>query len=204
MQYKLPDYRSGHIVAIAGVLILHTGLAAWAMMPEPPAAMPEQQVIQVNMVAPTVIKQDVTPTPVKKEISKVPPKETGMAKVEPEQEIHKTQAQTKLTSGLQSEEASDLESAITEPVAASYLKNQPPKYPASARKTKQQGTVLLEIRVSSQGDAKSVAVEKSSGFEVLDEAAIEAVKQWKFIPARRGSSVVEANVIVPIEFKINS
>ena len=201
--------------------MLHTGLAAWAILPEPPVVLPAQQVIQVSMVAPTVIKQDFTiqSVEVAKERLSVPPQEKGMVKQDKEQrsveekkdknketkqKISSMQPQTKLTSGLQSADASQQESAVTEPVAASYLKNQPPKYPISALKNKQQGTVLLEIKVSVEGEPRSVIIEKSSGFEMLDEAAIAAVKQWKFIPARRGSSVVEANVIVPIKFKLNS
>lgn len=211
------------MAAIAGVVILHSGIAAWAMMPEQPIAIPQQQIIQISMVAPTVIKQDVAPKPVeeiKQETPKTPPKEKGMVKIKPEQQpvenktvdkqevepqkMANIQTQTQLTSGLQSANASDKESAITEPVAASYLKNQPPKYPASARRHKQQGTVLLEIQVSTEGSPKAIRVEKSSGFDVLDDAALVAVKQWQFMPARRGSRAVEASVIVPIIFKINS
>jgi periplasmic protein TonB len=222
MQRKFPTYSGGHVIALAGVILLHSGLAAWAMMPEPPVAIPAQQVVQVSMVAPTTIKQDITPKPVSevtKDAPKAPPKEKGMVKVEPEhkplekkkaekkeekKKLENNQAQTKLTSGLQSADATDQESAITEPVPASYLKNQPPKYPLSARKSKQQGVVLLEVRVSTDGRPKSVGIQKSSGVEALDVAALEAVKSWQFVPARRGSSVVEASVIVPIEFKLNS
>lgn len=221
MQYSLPTYLGGHVAAITGAIMLHTGLAAWAMMPEPPVAIPAQQIIQVSMVAPTVIQNDSTakPVEVKKETAKVLPKEQGMVKVEPEQKpieekkvekkevqekITSTQTQTNLTSGLQSSDATAQESAITEPVPASYLKNQPPKYPMSARRNKQQGMVLLEVKVSAEGSPKSVKVEKSSGFDTLDNAALAAVKKWKFVPARRGSAIVEADVIVPIEFKINS
>lgn len=222
MRKNVPTYFGSHLAAIAGVTVLHTSIAAWAMMPTPPVAMPAQQIIQISMVAPTTIKQDVSQKPVvemKKKLTKTPPKETGMVKVEEQQpitekkEIEKkevkekiasTQAQTNLTSGLQASDALLQESAITEPVAASYLKNQPPRYPSSARKRKQQGTVMLEIQVSVEGSPKAVKVEKSSGFDTLDKAALSAVKKWKFVPARRGSSVVEASVIVPIVFKINS
>jgi protein TonB len=220
MRGKMPHYLSSHMAAFVGVVMIHTGIAAWAMMPEKPIAIPQQQIIQVSMVAPTVVKQEATfePEPeLKKEISEIPPKEVGMVKIEQEKkpivkvkekveqkEVVNEQSQTNLTSGLQSPDALSQESAVTEPVAASYLKNPPPKYPVLARKNKQQGTVLLDIQVSVEGEPKSVKIEKSSGFDTLDEAALDAVKKWKFVPARRGSSLVEAGVIIPIEFRINS
>ena len=45
-------------------------------------------------------------------------------------------------------------------------------------------------------------ISRSSGSNDLDEAALEAVKQWKFVPARRSGNLTQASVIVPVEFKI--
>jgi periplasmic protein TonB len=46
-------------------------------------------------------------------------------------------------------------------------------------------------------------VEKSSGHEMLDDCAVEAVRKWKFIPARRGETAVASSVLVPISFSLN-
>jgi len=84
---------------------------------------------------------------------------------------------------------------------ADYLHNPAPAYPAQSRRLKEEGTVLLLVRVSAEGTPLSVEVRNSSGFERLDEAGLQAVRQWRFVPAKRGSENVAASVLVPIQFK---
>lgn len=85
---------------------------------------------------------------------------------------------------------------------ADYLQNPAPAYPALSRRLREEGTVLLLVRVTAQGDAEQVQVKHSSGFARLDEAALNAVRQWRFVPARRGDEPVAANVVVPIVFRL--
>ena len=84
---------------------------------------------------------------------------------------------------------------------ADYLHNPAPAYPAQSRRLKEEGTVLLLVRVSAEGTPLSVEIRNSSGFERLDEAGLQAVRQWRFVPAKRGSDNVAASVLVPIQFK---
>jgi protein TonB len=84
---------------------------------------------------------------------------------------------------------------------ADYLQNPPPAYPAMARRLREEGRVLLLVRVSPQGHAESVQVRQSSGFERLDEAALAAVRQWRFVAARRGDEAIAASVLVPLVFR---
>jgi protein TonB len=84
---------------------------------------------------------------------------------------------------------------------ADYLHNPAPAYPAQSRRLKEEGTVLLLVRVSVEGAALSVEIRNSSGFERLDEAGLQAVRQWRFVPAKRGNENVAASVLVPIQFK---
>jgi protein TonB len=49
-----------------------------------------------------------------------------------------------------------------------------------------------------------VQLKASSGSQRLDTAALETVRQWKFVPARRGDTPVEAWVLVPITFSLRS
>lgn len=88
--------------------------------------------------------------------------------------------------------------------AANYGSNPKPKYPSIATSRGWQGTVRLLVKVSAEGDSEEVTVQRSSGHEVLDEAAIEAVERWKFIPAKRGDAAVASTVIVPIDFVLNN
>ena len=73
-----------------------------------------------------------------------------------------------------------------------------PAYPASAERAGEEGTVLLEIQVDTLGRAMSVQVTRSSGFDALDRAATNAVKQWKF---NQPSTIVK--VRVPVTFKLS-
>jgi protein TonB len=88
-------------------------------------------------------------------------------------------------------------------VNANYGSNPPPKYPAIAKRRGWQGTVRLRVSVTAEGYSEAIAVQSSSGYEELDEAAIAAVEKWQFIPAKRGDTAVASSVIVPIIFKLD-
>ena len=79
-----------------------------------------------------------------------------------------------------------------------------PEYPPELLKTPIQGTVYLEVEVFKSGSVGKIKVVKSlqSGPGSLDEAAVKAVKKWKFIPAKRYGKPIDTRVIIPIEFTI--
>jgi TonB family protein len=87
-------------------------------------------------------------------------------------------------------------------VGVSYAYNPPPPYPYSARKTGQEGTVLLRVLVDADGNSKALEVNHSSGFETLDKAAIATVRRWRFHSARYGDQRVEMWVKIPIVFRL--
>lgn len=87
---------------------------------------------------------------------------------------------------------------------AAYLNNPAPNYPLAARRLGEQGRVLLRVLVSSNGDADTVVLEDSSGSSKLDDAAIKAVKKWRFIPAKRSNQPISAYVLVPVKFSLES
>jgi protein TonB len=108
------------------------------------------------------------------------------------------------TSGRTKQDATAETAAIVEPVFnAAYLNNPVPSYPSSARRDGIQGRVLLLVSVSPEGTATRVTISKSSGYSILDNAAKDTVSVWKFIPAKQRGSAIAANVVVPIEFKLN-
>jgi protein TonB len=208
-----------NIIAFTGACALHMGIAAWAMVPSDPVIITQQQLIQFSMVAPSYISEKKAPEEKpKKPDAKKPVSERGTIKAEKEAEPIKKPEKTEQqdvpeekptvvqneTSGIASADAKEKHSALTEPVfSADYLKNPSPIYPTSARRSHVQGRVMLEVRVSKDGLADNVSIAQSSGFSVLDRAAKNAVQRWRFVPARKGSQVVEASVLVPIEFKLN-
>lgn len=84
-----------------------------------------------------------------------------------------------------------------------YLNNPAPEYPRMSRRLGEQGKVMLNVLVSVTGSPETVEILKSSGFERLDEAALNAVKHWRFEPARKGGKAVSAYVHVPMPFSLN-
>ena len=84
---------------------------------------------------------------------------------------------------------------------AAYLNNQTP-YPPLARRLRESGTVRLRVLVSAQGAAERIELISSSGSPRLDEGAMEAVRRWRFIPARQGEHAVASSVVVPIIYKL--
>lgn len=84
-----------------------------------------------------------------------------------------------------------------------YLANPPPSYPASARRRGIEGTVTIAARVGAGGEAKELKLAASSGDSALDSAAMEAVRDWRFVPARRGEQAVESWVRIPVVFRFN-
>jgi protein TonB len=85
---------------------------------------------------------------------------------------------------------------------AAYLNNPAPNYPAISRRLGEEGLVLLQVQVTADGKAGSVELQTGSGSDRLNEAALEAVKKWRFVPAKRGDQAVSASVVVPVRFSI--
>lgn len=96
------------------------------------------------------------------------------------------------------------EEPIIEPkFGAAYLKNPPPDYPTLSRRVGEQGRVLLRVFVAEDGTPQAVQLENGSGYSRLDQAAMDAVKKWRFIPARRGNQAISAYVLVPLKFSLD-
>jgi protein TonB len=85
---------------------------------------------------------------------------------------------------------------------AGYLHNPAPEYPALAMRRNWQGTVLLRVHVLATGKPGEIQIQKSSGRDQLDDAALAAVKRWSFAPAKQGNNPVDGWVSVPIDFKL--
>jgi len=85
---------------------------------------------------------------------------------------------------------------------AAYLNNPAPNYPSISRRLGEEGLVLLNVQVTADGAAGSVELQTGSGSSRLDQAALEAVKKWRFTPAKRGDRAVSASVVVPVRFSL--
>lgn len=85
---------------------------------------------------------------------------------------------------------------------ADYLDNPKPAYPALSRRMGEEGRVVLRVQVAANGLPTDIVIHTSSGSARLDQAAFDAVRRWKFVPARRGDEAVAASVLVPIVFSL--
>ena len=88
-------------------------------------------------------------------------------------------------------------------LTALYLRNPKPGYPSASRRLGEQGTVTLRVFITVAGDAKEISLKSSSGYPRLDRAALDTVRTWKFVPAKRDDKPLDAWVLVPIKFSLN-
>jgi len=90
------------------------------------------------------------------------------------------------------------------PVATSLpqpISTPAPKYPAQALRRGEHGTVMVSARIGPDGVPASVEVARSSGSRVLDRAAVDAVRRWRFRPALADGRPTSGQVQVPISFE---
>lgn len=87
---------------------------------------------------------------------------------------------------------------------AAYLNNPEPVYPLASRRQGESGKVVLLVQVSPQGTVERLEVRQSCGYARLDQAALDAVRRWRFVPARLGERAIAASVLVPLTFSLNS
>jgi protein TonB len=85
-----------------------------------------------------------------------------------------------------------------------YLDNPAPRYPPLSRRMREEGVVLVRVYVLPNGAPEVVELKRSSGSVRLDESALLAVRQWKFVPAQRSGRSVGAWVVVPVAFSLTA
>lgn len=95
------------------------------------------------------------------------------------------------------------------PVAVSDLEERmiegkPPRYPMESRRKREEGTVLLRLIIGVDGRVEQVTVAQSSGFDRLDQAALQAASGWRWQPMMRDGAPVEVRGVMSIPFVLKS
>lgn len=98
--------------------------------------------------------------------------------------------------------ASATPAAGPEVVPARVLDNPRPAYPRQARRRGLEGQVVLEVQVLPDGHPGRIEVVAGSGHSILDRAALAALRDWRFEPAREGGRAVSATLRVPVRFQL--
>jgi protein TonB len=228
MPKRVSSRREGLLLGVF-VLVLHGAVIVWvnqAPAPVLPVVPPEipPMTIEFSQPAPPVVEppppapipQPVVepPPPVEDELAIKPPPPKPIPKPKPvvkpvPKPVAKPVEQPPVAPAPPQPVAAPAPPAppapkpVTPPSAsAGYLKNPAPEYPSLAMRRGWEGTVLLRVHVLASGKPGEVQLQKSSGRDQLDDAALAAVKRWSFVPAKQGDVAVDGWVSVPIDFKI--
>jgi TonB family protein len=84
-----------------------------------------------------------------------------------------------------------------------YLNAARPAYPLMARMRGYEGVVLLAVEVLTDGRPGEVRIKKSSGYALLDQSALNAVRAWRFEPARKMDVPLVMTVDIPVRFSLS-
>lgn len=83
---------------------------------------------------------------------------------------------------------------------ADYLNNPAPAYPPLSRRLGEQGRVVVRVLIGTDGTASQAEIRSSSGFERLDQAALQTVLKWRYVPGKRAGVPEAMWFNVPINF----
>ncbi|HVZ94994.1 MAG TPA: TonB family protein [Phycisphaerales bacterium] len=85
---------------------------------------------------------------------------------------------------------------------APHSGNKAPKYPDECRRRKEQGTAHIRVAIEADGSVSDAMLVRSSGFQPLDEAALAAVRDWRFTPAKQDGAPIASEAALPIIFRL--
>lgn len=206
-------------VAVALSLLVHAGIGIYFVTMRfvaPPAQASLDEAMLVEMYLPQIepdrpkpsptptkpqpvstspIKTRTTPTPVASDVAPL-----VMAAVE----APKTVVAAPVSAPPAPVPAPAVESFVEVDVDQALSRNPAPPYPPKSVQMREQGVVWLRLMVRPDGGVGEVQIKTSSGSMRLDGAARQAVKTWKFTPARRNGQAVSSWVNVPIRFNLKS
>ncbi len=212
-------------VTFAGVVLLHVLGLVWAaqqlsvsepvvtppsvvgvlVAPEPePAPPPPKPVPPPPKPEPKPVP---TPKPVAKPTPKPTPKPEPVREVaqEPVQQAAPTPPAPPSAPVQQATPAPEAPAPVTPPrTDATHLNNPAPQYPALSRRLGEQGRVMLDVYILPDGSVGEIKLNRSSGFPRLDNAALQAVKTWKYVPAKRGDKPIPFWYVQPVSFVLNN
>ena len=80
------------------------------------------------------------------------------------------------------------------------IAGEPPRYPVECRRRREQGTVVLALTLDLEGVVSAISIARSSGFSRLDDAALRAVRKWRWAPTMRDGQPVMVKGLVEIPF----
>ena len=219
------EHLSGDQAEAQGIAVIYEGAPEIGMVESPAAppelaAVPPAPEVPPPPPPPVDLAEVVLPPPPPMPIAEPPPelaekppeppREVAEAPPErrppPRQSAPQTAAPqpVRLNAALQGMESFTLEGRTTPPEAVDAARNRRPNYPEASRRRGEQGVVRLELRVDPNGRVVDVRVSETSGFNALDAAAVEAVRDWRFRPAQRAGVPVAASITTAVHFRLET
>lgn len=202
----------------------------------PPAASPEFQPVEIEIVEPPPPAAEATPTDtqaakqpteppdvldplgeVEVELDVVAQVEAPTAERRPNESTSPSTATTSASSPAPRREpvapSTSTAASMAQPAVRfagasvdrpprSMPTNRAPDYPPSARYDRSEGRVTLRVAIDDAGEVADIAIHRSSGDYRLDEAALAAVRLWRFYPSVVGGAPAAAEVLVPVRFTL--
>lgn len=191
--------RGGPALAVIGihVLIIYGLATSMGIVKVPKFAAPIEAVFipEQTEVEPEPVQ------PVKPEIDQVMPTEQPMPDIQFDEPIAPP-AETAIPASENAIAATTASGAIAQDLKTSNRVE--PTYPSASRRAGEEGTVRLKVLVDEKGRPRDVAVATSSGFARLDQAAMDAVRKWRFVAATDGTNPISAWTQVAITFRLTS
>lgn len=191
--------RGGPALAVIGIhiLIIYGLAASMGVVEIPKFAAP----IEAVFIPEQTQEQPEPQQPVKPEIDQVMPTEQPMPEIQFDEPIVPP-AETAVPASENAIAATTATGAVAQDLKTSNRVE--PAYPSASRRAGEEGTVRLKVLVDEKGRPRDVTVASSSGFARLDQAAMEAVRKWRFVAATNGTNPVSAWTQVAITFRLTN
>jgi TonB family protein len=191
-------------IAAHAAFLLH---ARWERQAAAVELTPSVMAVQMVEVLPAPPQPFVLPAPAPEPVVEEPePVITRQPKPEiaPPQRVQPQARPKPATPKIQRAAATTPKAAVPALVEArpSARGNRPPYYPEMARRNGWTGLCMVRVAVTAQGRAGAVSLARSSGHGILDQAALGAVRKWKFSPRMVRGNAVACTVEVPVNFSL--
>lgn len=178
-------------------LLLHAGiLTAWRFHVFTPPQLGQIKALEVELVADTAPRGAEPSRPKRADAARQP--------LSPSAPVPRPTAASDQPSSPVASETTTEQPLIEARSDVASLNNPKPPYPLAARRRGMEGTTLLSVHVLSNGNPTDIRIKQSSGHSLLDNVALDTVRQWRFVPAQRGNTAVDSWVDVPVRFRMQT
>ncbi len=206
LYFSIDSVRERAAVVVIVVVLHCAAFAAWLM--QPPSAPVSRHEMEVAMLFTAVVvradKMQPTIVPVPQPRVAIPQPAPPPVEVAEQPQVDHVPVEIPPVPApvvAAAPVVSQVEPVVEPDYKAAYLNNHL-SYPLVARRMGIQGKVVLNVEVLVEGVSGQVNLDQSSGYKVLDRAAMESIKTWRFVPASRAGLPITKWFKIPIQFSL--